>query len=310
MHMQENARGNTIPGEQVEAVKRMATFFDIFDRPLRKADFEKYLHDSGFKDSNLNGIMEIVPWIESDGEFFYLKGRNNVVGRYIDNRKWLLEYREKARKYAKLFRYLPFVDGVAICNNLSFESVDEDSDIDLFVITSKERIFTARIVSALLFHFLGIRRHGKRIRGRFCLSFYVAGNDFKMKDIALENEDIYLHFWGRCLVPIYGKNVVYQLLHNNRDFLNLVNGAIRDTLDDKPGFFKIIVERLLAGGVGDYAENRLEKWHLGRLAGVTAKTGMNPGLIVNQNILKFHNRDRRKEYAEAFWERYRKINDD
>jgi hypothetical protein len=85
-------------------------------------------------------------------------------------------------------------------------SVDADSDIDLFVVTSPRRLWTVRILMTLVFQLLGVRRYGKKIAGRLCLSFFSTTDGLDMSEIALDGGDPYLATWVKYLSPILDKN--------------------------------------------------------------------------------------------------------
>lgn len=302
MHMNCKSRIMKHPAGLREAVWHLIAFFDVLNRPVTYDDFKRYLRESGFDSGGLKRVLLAEDGIESDGTFYFLKGRGAIVEAYMDNREIERQYMDKANKYVSLLRHVPFVRAVALCNNLSFGCVDEDSDIDLFVIVREGRIFTARILSTLLFHILGIRRYGVKVRGRFCLSFFVAGSNFVLEDIAVDN-DCYLHFWGRYLIPVIGKAELWNFKLFNRDFLDLKMSDEFNGDDERRSFFRDFFEWLLSGSVGDFPEGQLEKWHLKRLAKRKDISNKDFGVVINEKMLKFHNRDRRKEYSKLFLER-------
>lgn len=280
----------------------MVAFFDIFKKPLIFDDFKRYLGESGFDVSDLQRLISNEPMIESDGHYFFLRGKSFIVGDYERNVHFERLYKHKALKYVPWLKHVPFVRSVALCNNLSFGSVNGDSDIDLFIITGEGRIFTARILSTLLFHLLGIRRHGRIISGRFCLSFYVSGSNFLLDDIAID-DDYYLHFWGRYLVPVVGHGELHKFRFFNKNFLNLKMPCDFDEGNVEKSFVRDFFERLLSGRTGNFLEGKLEKWHFKRLESRKKLITDDFGVIVNKNMLKFHNVDRRKEYSKLFMER-------
>jgi predicted nucleotidyltransferase len=109
---------------------------------------------------------------------------------------------ERAKKYCRALVKFPAIRRIWVCNSLSMNAADADSDIDLFVETAPGRIWTGRAVTTLFFALLGVRRHGNKVRGRFCLSFFAAeGADFGK--IAIP-DDVYLSEWARRLVPVDG----------------------------------------------------------------------------------------------------------
>jgi hypothetical protein len=85
----------------------------------------------------------------------------------------------------------------------------KDSDIDLFIITKNNRIWTTRICFTLILTLLGQRKTTKKHAGKFCLSFFITENYLNLENIAIKN-DIYLKYWIESLVPIINKNNAFE----------------------------------------------------------------------------------------------------
>ena len=108
---------------------------------------------------------------------------------------------------------------VAVCNSLSMYAADNESDIDLFIVTDSDSIWLVRALVTGIFQLLGVRRHGTYTVGRFCLSFFVTTQGMDLAKIAIER-DIYLQVWGRSLKPIYSRGKTYEeFILINRKFL-------------------------------------------------------------------------------------------
>jgi predicted nucleotidyltransferase len=57
-----------------------------------------------------------------------------------------------------LFQFFPQIQMVALCNSRAMGEADENSDIDLFIITKKGNLWTARFLVTFVTSFLGVRR--------------------------------------------------------------------------------------------------------------------------------------------------------
>lgn len=90
---------------------------------------------------------------------------------------------------------------VAVVNSLSMYATHEGSDIDLFVITAKNRMWFVRVLMTFSFWIHGVWRHGEDVAGNFCLSFFIEEDAMDISKIALE-DDIYLFFWIYYMRPI------------------------------------------------------------------------------------------------------------
>ncbi len=113
------------------------------------------------------------------------------------------EYRQRIQQRGRVYRSLPFVEQIYLCNSLSFNALHDDSDIDLFIVTSPGRLRTARLRSVIITTILWLKRRKKsHIRKRLCLSFYVTSDEQNLYHIAVHN-DVYLMYWIAHLVPLY-----------------------------------------------------------------------------------------------------------
>ncbi len=223
---------------------------------------------------------------------------------------------EKSQKYIGFLRFVPFLRLVAVCNNLAFSKINKKSDIDLFIIARENRLFIVRLFLTFVLQILRVRRHRNKISGRFCLSFFVDDSFLDLSSIAIEN-DIYLAFWIKSMKPIIDDGISNDFLlknlwaceyfENKNDFELDLSKKIKNK-----SFLKKFFEFILNRGFGDFLENKLKKWQINRAKKKALQADENSSLIINENILKFHNLDRRKEYRNKWVEKYGdlKINDE
>lgn len=271
------------PNSLKESAYALAAFFDVFDRPLRKEDF--YRCCEGFSEDEIDGLLSGIEKGEDerlsfkDG-YYFLKGRDGIVDVFEERCGINEKFWKKTRKYVPKLYNVPFIRSVSVCNTLSFDNCDEDSDIDLFIVVKDGRIFTARTLASLLFHLFGVRRHGQKIAGRFCLSFFATEDMFeRIDEVAQKPVDPYFFYWKKFL-----------------------SGFKR-----RQEFFVDMREKFFGGSLGDVLEKWLEKKHLQRYEMRKKELGPNADIVVSKNMLKFHNVDKRKEFNEKFFERYDKL---
>lgn len=215
----------------------------------------------------------------------------------LEKQMWL-----KVEKYLHFLNFVPFLRMVAVCNNLAFSNLNKDSDIDLFIVAKKGRLFIVRTFVTVILHLLGVRRHGKKVAGRFCLSFFVDDSFLNLSSIAIE-DDVYLRVWIKTLVPVIDDGVYQEFMR--------ANAWVEDNFESslaisKPRFslprseVKNSLQVLLGGQIADSCEGVLSNWQLGRARkkALTLKDSSN--LLMTEHILKFHNYDRRREYR-SLW---------
>jgi|GEM_PF-771750 len=76
--------------------------------------------------------------------------------RFKESRKKLKNWR--FRLYVKLLSFFPQVKLVGLSGSIAMMNAGKDDDIDLFIITAKNRLFTGRFIAVILAEMMGIRR--------------------------------------------------------------------------------------------------------------------------------------------------------
>lgn len=228
---------------------------------------------------------------------------------YVEQKLW-----ERVDKYLPILEYVPFLRMVAVCNNLAFGKVTEKSDVDLFIIAKTGRLFLVRALVTMLLQITGVRRHGSKVAGRFCLSFFVDDSGLELERIAIK-DDIYLAFWVKTMMPVLDDGVYGDFIANNRwvdcyfeKNRGSFHGDKRRIFTDKKSakFLRKALKWLFSGNLGNFLEKLLKKWQLVRAGNKAKKVGKGSSLLVENHILKFHNIDRRQEYSEKWQQKFGK----
>ena len=224
----------------------------------------------------------------------------------IEKKLW-----KKVDRYIPMLRHIPFLRYVSVCNNLSFSKIEDGSDIDLFIIAKKGRLFIVRTFVTFILQILGVRRHGNRVKSRFCLSFFIDDSHLDLSDIAISN-DIYLAFWFKYQLPILDDGVSKDLISKNTWIKNYFEDGVvfRDyKLTANKSYIKSILTFTLEGVFGDFLEKILSSWQFKRSKKKAFLLEDKSGIIITENILKFHNNDRRREYRNKWFKKY-KVDDE
>jgi hypothetical protein len=113
------------------------------------------------------------------------------------------EYLKEIKRLKSTFQSIPFVEQIFLCNSISFNALDENSDIDLFIIAEPWRIRTVKFRSMILFALKWAKRFWKKSRKKICLSFFITSDSQNLYPISLPSLDIYLAYRIAHLVLIY-----------------------------------------------------------------------------------------------------------
>lgn len=291
------------------SILQTIAFFDLFDFPLTAEEILEYLYGAQrpVHIKEIRGLLDEMEGVtEHIRDFYVLKGR----GKLIDTRKGRKFIAEKfwtqVRQYGQYVAGVPFVEMVAVCNNLAYDNASETSDIDLFIVIREGRMWLARLLITLILQFFGVRRHGDKVAGRFCLSFFVTPKKLGMEELLQASEDPYLAYWTKLLSPVYGEESYKKFTEENRDWVKRSYGLNfseenlkRITFREKSGTKKFF-EWLWSGMLGNWTEALIKKLWKPRTLRRAAALGPEAKVKVEDDILKFHNKDRRMEYLERW----------
>lgn len=209
---------------------------------------------------------------------------------------------EKTKKSLKYIKWIPGIKMIWLGNSVSMNAWTPDSDIDLFIVTSQNRLWTVRILITLIFQILWIRKTKSKHAWRFCLSFFSTLDWMDFSSWKIEN-DIYLYFWILYFKPILDYNNTYSLfIEKNSSWADFY--IYNDVIENNKSYikYKNILssfsskeERIQDRGFVIVLNNILKKFFLPKTIKTYNKIWKPYWIIINDNILKFHNLDIRKK---------------
>jgi hypothetical protein len=290
----------------IHQVYKIISWFDVFDYPLTHEEITKF---TNLPEKTIKKEIKILlsDKINYYNDYYFLKGRKSSIEQRQKNLKNSKKLIKKINKWQFLFRITPFIKMTAICNTLALNNANETSDIDLFIITKKGRIFIARTIITFLSSVLGLRRHGEKIKERFCLSFFITENVLNFKKIMIDKNDIYLAYWITTLKPLFGFDTYQKFIEINKTWTKNFF-RMPDTNNFKKTYTSIskiqdILEYFLKGKIGDLIEKKLEHWQIARAKKKITHLDQRASIIISKNMLKFHNIDMRAFYRNEWKKR-------
>ncbi|MBI2017593.1 hypothetical protein HYS92_00935 [Candidatus Daviesbacteria bacterium] len=112
--------------------------------------------------------------IGNSGDFYFLKNHKQLVLKRKRREKQSEIYFKKAKIFGQFLKIIPWVKLVGISGGLALENSEKRDDIDLFLITDKNRLWLSRMLVIFILDFFGVRRKVgmsfKDARGKFCLN--------------------------------------------------------------------------------------------------------------------------------------------
>jgi predicted nucleotidyltransferase len=158
-----------------------------------------------------------------------------------------------AKKVGNLLVRFPYVRGLAISGSLSKNYADENSDIDLFIITSANRLWIARTFMHCFkkLTFLVNRQH------YFCMNYYI-----DEQDLQIHEKNIFTAIEIATLIPLHGDGVFEQFFAANAWTRNYLPNRYMRLTTAKPlkrAWLKRFTELLFNNRMGDWLDDIFRK---------------------------------------------------
>src|SRR3989344_4633118 len=144
-----------------KAILKTLAYADIFDYPLKINEIHKWLIG---RKANLRQAEKVLSKLSKKGkvkskkEYYFLARREEIVKRRLQNEKISKIYFRKAKIIAQILKVIPWIKLVGVSGGLAMNNVLRKDDIDLFVITAKNRLWITRLLSLGLLSLTGRRR--------------------------------------------------------------------------------------------------------------------------------------------------------
>lgn len=300
--------------ELKQAILKTIIYFDIFNYPLTLMEIWKWLYKPD-KAYSLSDIMEELDnnkgaEIEMESGFYFLKNRREIVETRLKRYGYAISKYRRAIRFIKIFRHIPFIKMISVCNSLAYSNCAPEGDIDLFIIAEKNRLWLARLLTVGLLKLLRVRPTVISKRDAIDTNFFLSEANLDLSEHKEGKEGICLSYWINQIVPIFNPCGIYEKFQiaNNWIKNSLPNSYNYETNEKRrvelDWFNKILRRGMRLFLDYDILEKLSKKCQL-IIMPVELKQIMNQDnrVAVNDNILKFHRQDRRIEYLKKFKEK-------
>jgi predicted nucleotidyltransferase len=230
------------------SIIRTLAYYDIFSYPLTAAEI---FYNLGSNHTNLDEIknelknLSSYNIIYSKEEFFQLTDDEKYILRRKKGNELAKRRLKTAKKVSDLISRFPFIRGILLSGSISKGFMEEDSDIDYFIITYPNRVWFSRLILMLfkkLFLF-----NSKKI---FCINYFVDS-----EKLEIEEKNIFTATEIVTLLPTYGKKIYDEFYEKNywvKEFYpNYPKRETGNVIDRKDGIVKNFLEKILSKNIGD-----------------------------------------------------------
>lgn len=169
-----------------KSILKTICYFDAMAYPLTLMEIFKWL-DAPAEISAVQwalGQNNLAKVLASRSGFYFLAGRENLASERL--RRYALADKKfkKAIKVIKFLRFFPWLKAIAVYSLLSFSNSRPEGDIDLFVVSASNRLWSARFFINVFLKFFRLRPTARTSQNKICVSFLVSvdGLDLSLID--------------------------------------------------------------------------------------------------------------------------------
>ncbi|MBV4360152.1 hypothetical protein [Pinibacter aurantiacus] len=228
-------------------------YFDNFRYPLTQKEIFLFLPVQCTKDVLQHELSELLlsGHVYRVQQYYSLVKDEQYARRRNEGYSKAIKLIDTGKRVAALLSHFPFVKGVAISGSLSKYFAEDDADIDLFIITSHNRVWLARTFTHLLkkLSYLFNKQH------YLCMNYYIDEGklDIVEKNIFTATEIV-------TLMPLQGTKAFDDFFKtNNWTAKFLPNHFMRIYREKDIGSnpLKLLLETCFKGKWGNTLDNYL-----------------------------------------------------
>lgn len=190
-----------------QAIVRTLLYFDIFRYPLTKEEiirFSGVLTEPDLVTEALEFMLE-KKFIFRFGEFYLVHPNEELVKRRIKGNALAGDAVEMARRKSRFIGSFPFIRSVMASGSLSKGYMDENSDLDFFIVTEPGRLWLARMILVIYKRIFLFNSHK-----HFCINYFVSSDRLE-----IEEQNLFTATELATVIPMYGNTYYHELMWKN-----------------------------------------------------------------------------------------------
>jgi predicted nucleotidyltransferase len=276
-------------------------YFDLFSYPLTAAEIYLFLGEKASQQQVNDGLGALAHEgaIFNFSRFYTLQNDFSLIVRRHNGNIRATELIRIAGKISNALIKFPYVRGIAISGSLSKNYADEYSDIDLFIITARNRLWTARTLMHMLKKFAYLFNK----EDYFCMNYYI---DEDALQIAERN--IYTAIEIVTLMPLQGDSAFEHFYAANQWTQRYLPNKLLRVASAKPLkslFWKKTAEWLLGGSIGNWLDIVLMKITSRRWQRKTQNNQTNAkGTIMAMDVSRHYSKPDPTDFQQKILKRY------
>lgn len=217
-----------------QALYDTVRYWGLFDRPVTAVELWRCLivesepNAARWQGQHVPALMEVETtlresaWLKTkisrQWGYYFQHDREGIVELYLTRYRQAQLKWKIMRRIARLLQYVPFVRGIFVTGSLAIMNTNDESDLDLLIVTSPSRIWLTRLLLLFVTQLTGRRRThwDRKAPDKICLNHYVTEVSLSM---ARSIRTLYTAMLYTHLVPLTGLDLHAQFQRENGGWL-------------------------------------------------------------------------------------------
>lgn len=264
-----------------ESILKVVAYFDVFDYPVTAEEILRFM-DKPCSEQKLQHSLKSLLRDEAifkTKDFYSLRNDESfAVNRLKDNRTAKKKLK-LAKRIGVFLSWFPYIKGIAISGSLSKNVFKEDSDIDFFIITQRNRLWISKIFFSSFTKvatLLGLKKW-------FCLNYVIDETCFEVPE-----KNIFTAIEIITLMPLHGTKAFHHFFEANKwvyEFFPNYPAKTNAAKESSRMLLKRFLEWIFDNGQGDKIDNALlhyfdQRWKRLKQKNKFTETGFQIGTMI------------------------------
>jgi hypothetical protein len=236
-----------------DSIVHTLAYADIFDFPLTENEIHRRLAYCAASLPEVRQMLAGQKTLSRVGDYYTLPGRENIVSTRARRKARADQLWPIARHYAKIIFRLPFVRMIAVTGALAVENIDDDGDIDYFIVTDAGRLWLCRLM------ILAVAKWAARARVTLCPNYLVSE-----RALVFQEQNLYSAHELAQMIPLDGLDTYRRIVSMNDWVRRFLPNALPHRSDSPPPDSRYRTQSLLETLLRIPPVDALERWEMNR----------------------------------------------
>jgi Nucleotidyltransferase domain len=242
-----------IIGPNALCVLSTLIYFDVFQYPLTSIEIFERCTLNNVEDTTI-ALQELqqLKIVYCINGFYTLHNNEQLVERRLTANAFATKSLQKAKLISKLIKRFPYVRAIMLSGSIAKNYMDEQSDIDYFIVTAPNRLWVCRLFFVLVQKILFFNKYKY-----FCYNYMVDENH-----VTITDKSFYTAIEASTVLPVYNLHLYNQFMEKNRwiqDYFPNYPATSSVLLNNRRSTLQKVVEPLFNNKFGEWLDVFLMK---------------------------------------------------